>query len=372
MTTLTDSPPLPRTAPASRPVRRVGVIGGGKISEQHLSSLRRRTDVSINTVCDLTPSLARFSAERVGAPNWATDYREVIERGQLDVVHVLTPPGTHVQIVSDCLRAGLDVIVEKPIALSNPDFHGLWELAGRQGRRLVENHNYRFNEPVRQLQHVLASGLIGEVEEVDVRMNLRIRDGGRYADRNLPHPSHRLPAGVLHEFISHLAYLLLAFLPGGKVEVADTVRAAWRNHGGGTMFKFDDLDAMVLRGAAHGRIRFSARAWPDCLMVTARGSRGMAVAELFQPSFRVMYSRDVGPNFTPLVNGLFEGASAAAAGVAGVWRKVRNQSAYEGLDRFLNQVYDALRDGTDMPVSFAQMDETSRLIDALLEPANAI
>lgn len=361
------------TATHARPIgaRRVSVIGGGKISEQHLMSLRRRPDVVLGTVCDLSPSLAKFSADRVGAAAWTTDYREILDAGRSDIVHVLTPPATHDAIVRDCLRAGMDVVVEKPVSLSRQGFLDTWSLAQDSGRRLAENHNYRFNDPIVRMAQVLAEGQLGEIVEIDVRMNLRIRDGGRYADTNVPHPSHRLPAGVLHEFISHLAYLYLHVLPGGRLGDADRVRAAWRNHGGGNVFKFDDLDASLEHGPVHGRIRFSARGWPDCLMLAVRGSRGFAVAELFQPSFRLLTARAVGPNFTPLLNGFSEGLTAAHDGVAGVWRKIRNRTAYEGLDRFLNATYDALRDGSELPVSFDQMDQTSRLIDALLSEANA-
>jgi predicted dehydrogenase len=355
-------------SPASaRALRRVAVIGGGKISEQHLSVLRRRSDVSLATVCDLSPSLARFSAERTGALGWTTDYREILASGGADVIHVLTPPATHQRIVADCLRAGADVVVEKPIALNNADFRELWSTAAGLGRRLVENHNYRFNDPMLRLRAALDQGLIGDVVEVEVRMNLRIRDGGRYADGNLPHPSHQLPAGVLHEFISHLAYLYLHVVPKASVDAMERVDAAWRNHGGGGVFKFDDLDAAIEHQGIHGRIRFSARGWPDCLMVSVRGSRGFAVAELFQPSFRLLGPRSVGTNFTPLVNGFTEGWTAMADGVAGVWGKIRNRTAYGGLARFLDATYDALRDGTELPVTYAQMDETTRFVDRLLD-----
>src|SRR5690606_20316135 len=112
----------------------------------------------------------------------------------------------------------------------------------RRGRRLIENHNYRFNRPWLAIERAVASGQLGDVREVEVRLCLPLRGpGGRYADANLPHPSHRLPAGVLHEFITHLCYLALRFVP----EPIDHVRAVWSNHGGGPLFRYDDLDAIV-------------------------------------------------------------------------------------------------------------------------------
>jgi predicted dehydrogenase len=348
------------------------IIGGGKISEQHLATLKDIDGVHIAGICDLSPALARFTTERFNVPNWYTDYRAMLEKCEADVVHVLTPPATHDLIVRDCLNSGRHVIVEKPVSLSHAGFQKLWDYAAARNLRLIENHNYRFNHPIRQLERIVNSGRIGTVQDVEVRMVLNIRGGGRYADENLPHPSHRLPAGIVHEFISHLAYLLLHFMPHDSFGDIGPIRAAWRNHGGGTLFTYDDLDALVIAGAVHGRIRFSCRQWPDCFSVQVRGSDGVATAELFHPTCQVITRRPVGQHLTPLVNALAGARTMAQSGFGSIWRKIRNRSAYEGLSRFLELAYEALRTGGEPPVSFRQMDETSRLVDALLDMENRI
>ncbi len=368
-TTTVDSIESPRI---DRPV--AALIGGGKISEQHLIALRKLDDVRIGGVCDLSPALARFTAERFDVDEWYADYRDMLDQCPADVVHVLTPPATHDRIVRDCLDAGRHVIVEKPIALSNDAFRRLWDDAASRGLWLIENQNYRFNEPIERISRAIADGRIGTVQEVEVRMVLDIRSGGRYADANLPHPSHRLPAGIIHEFITHLTYLMLEFLPQGSMDVVDSVRAAWRNHGADRddLFSYDDLDATVLAGAAHGRIRFSCRQWPDCLAVTVRGSDGVAAAEVFHPMTQVITRRSVGQHLTPLVNSLAEAKAKTRSGFGSIWRKVRNRTAYEGLERFVALTYDAIRKGDVPPVGYDHIDETSRLIDAMLAPENRI
>jgi len=350
----------------------VAIIGGGKISEQHLGTLKNIAGVDVAGICDLSLALARFTAERFAVPRWFTDYHEMLEQTGADVIHVLTPPGTHDRLVRDCLAAGKHVIIEKPIALSHAGFHALWELSAERGLRLVENHNYRFNEPIRRLEQAVAAGRIGRVEEVEVRIALNIRGGGRYADENLPHPSHQLPAGIIHEFITHLSYLLLNFLPGDYDADIDSIRARWRNHGGGDLFKYDDLDASILAGTTHGRLRFSCRQWPDCFTVQVRGSDGIATAELFYPFCQVTTRRAVGQHLTPLVNALCGSRTLVESGFGGIWSKIRNRGAYEGLARFLELTYAALRNGQEPPVGYRQMDATSRLVDRLLAEENRI
>lgn len=364
----TDSSPPPGREDRTK----VAVIGGGKISEQHLRSLLSISGVEICALCDLSPALARFSATRYSVPRYFTDYSEMLTRADPDVVHLLTPPATHDRLVRDCLGAGKHVIVEKPIALSNAAFRELYSIAATEGLELVENHNYRFNEPIRRLEDALHGGRIGRVEEVEVRMVLNVRDGGRYADENLPHPSHQLPAGIIHEFITHLAYLLLHFLPNQYDTAIDCVRAAWRNLGGGPVFKYDDLDATILAGAVHGRIRFTSRQWPDSFSVQVRGSDGVVSAELFNPIFQLTRRRAVGQHLTPLVNALSGARTLAGSGFGSLWGKIRNRTAYEGLSRFLALTYTALENGEEPPVSYRQMDATTRLIDQLLAPENRI
>ncbi len=350
----------------------VAVIGGGKISEQHLGTLRGIGGVDIAGVCDLSPALARFTAERFAVPNWFTDYHKMLERTRVDVVHVLTPPATHDRIVRDCLDSGRHVIVEKPVALSNAGFRELWDYAASRDLRLIENHNYRFNGPIQQLERAITAGRIGTIEEVEVRMALNIRGGGRYADENLPHPSHQLPAGIIHEFITHLAYLFLHFMPGSSIDDIESIRAMWRNHDGGKLFKYDDLDVGVLAGSVHGRIRFSCSQWPDCFMVQVRGTDGVATAELFHPTCQVTTRRSVGQHLTPLVNSIAGARTMVRSGFGSIWQKIRNRGAYDGLSRFLELSYNALRTGGEPPVGYRQMDETSRLVDAMLALENRI
>lgn len=354
---------------SERPKLRAAVIGTGKISEEHLRFLSADAGVILVGVCDLSPALAKYAATRFKAAGAFTDSAVMIREAKPDVVHVLTPPHTHGALVTSALEGGAHVIVEKPVAPTHAQFLGLYGLAKSKGLRIVEDHNYRFNEPILEFERLFAGGALGEVREVEVRMALGIRKpGGRYADTALVHPSHHLPAGVLHEFVTHLCYLTLRFLPG---EV-DRVAAAWSKHGDEPIFKFDDLDALVVAGPVHGRIRFTSHAAPDCFTVTVRGTKGWAETDLFQPYVRANVARKGGAQLSPLVNHLAGGAVLLKAGVRGFCNKVMQKTPYEGLRTFLKQTYAALATGSEPPVTFNDMDRASRLVDALLDEGNRV
>jgi predicted dehydrogenase len=347
---------------------RVGVVGTGKISAEHLKFLCADPRIEVGGACDLSMSLAKYATDyfRAGVPH--TDYKQMLASDKFDVVHVCTPPHTHGRIVTDCIDAGAHVIVEKPVALTNTEFRALWNHAQSHGRLILEDHNYRFNWPIRAIEELLAAGELGEVREVDVRMALAIRNpGGRYADESLPHPSHKLPAGVIHEFITHLCYLALRFMP--PIDIG-RVRAAWSKHGDEGIFKYDDLDALVIGGPAHARIRFTSHSAPDGFAVTVRGTKGAAFTDLFYPHLRVDIRRKGGEQLSPLVNQLVNGVHLMRRSVGGFVDKVLQRTAYEGLHLFLKQTYDAIELNTTPPVTFEDMDSASRLVDALLDQAN--
>jgi len=342
------------------------IIGSGTISEEHLSALRRMPLVKVVAVCDLSPAVARYAADRCGVEHAYTDYRQMLTELSPDVVHVLTPPHTHVAVVTDCLNAGVHVIVEKPVAPSNAQFQELWALAERNQRCLIEDQNYRFNEPVRAIERLVGHGRLGRVREVDVRMDLGIRaPGGRYADANLPHASHQMPAGVIHEFITHLCYLALLFAPDEPLDQA-TATASWCNYGGGDLFKYDDLDAIVLVGDVHVRIRFSCRTGPDRFAITVRGSEGHACCDLFQPQLQVVVPRVGGRLLSPLTNQFVNGCSLIASSMRNFANKIMQKTPYEGLHRFLAQTYRALDNGEPPPVSYQDMFRASQLVDLLV------
>jgi predicted dehydrogenase len=343
------------------------VIGAGKISEEHLRFLTASPLAQLVGICDRSKVLCQFATERYGIPAFA-ELDALLAQTRPDVVHVLTPPLTHVPLATTCLQAGAHVITEKPVALSHAEFQSLWGIATQAGRRLIEDQNYRFNRPVVAMRQWVDEGRLGTIREVEVRMALPLHaKGNRYGDRNLPHPSHRLPAGVLHEFISHLVYIALHFLPA-DFEPRRTA-AFWSNHAGGDLFRHDDLDAVLVDGPCHARLRFDAQNAPSGFWVTVRGSKGAAETNLFQPYLRQITPRGLG-QLDPLANHVANGLELVGSGFRGFRDKILQRTPYEGLGRFLDAAYTALAQGTEPPITFADMDRTSRVIDLLLDEAN--
>ena len=357
---------------------RAAVVGSGAIAREHLSFLSGTSPIRVSEpvggrihlvgVCDLSPVTARYGAEEHGTTAY-TDLEAMLAEARPDVVHVLTPPHTHRPIAAACLEAGAHVICEKPVTPTYPELVDLLEVAMTAGRHLMESHNYRFNRPVLDLVEAIEEGRLGAVREVEVRVVLPVTDpGGRFADPHLPSPIHQMPAGVIHDVITHMVYLMRAL---GQPVGFERVAAAWSNHEGNPLFRWDDLDAILVGhnadGPLHARLRFDANAAPDTFALHVRGTAGWAETDLFQPYVRVVHPRPGGSQLSPIVNHLAGGARLVRAGVGNIGRKILQQSPYEGLHRMLDLTYRALAEGRPLPVSVDDMVETSRLIELLLD-----
>lgn len=349
-------------------VLKAAVIGAGAISKEHLAFLSETSQAELVGVCDLSNAASKYAAKRYEAKGAYTNYHDMLAQTSPDVVHVLTPPQTHKMIATDCLKAGAHVICEKPITLSLDEFKELWQVAKDCDRRLMEDHNYLFNGPILDIQKMVKDGELGQIQDVEIRVALNVRsEGGRFADENLPNPIHKMPAGVVHDIITHMVYLALPYLPS-----VDRVSAAWNNHGGGDLFKYDDLDALIIGGQTHVRLRFSAYTQPECFMVYVRGDRGYAETDLFQPYLRCVIPRSGGKQLSPLVNHFVNGRNLVVASFRNFYRKVMQITPYEGLSNLLAKTYYALAHGQELPIGYTQMERTLGLIEALLAEENRV
>ena len=346
---------------------RAAVVGAGRIAEEHLKFLRDSARAEPAALCDLSEATARYAARKFGFAQTFTDLVQMLDEARPDVVHLLTPPHTHVPLTELCLQHDVHVIVEKPVAPSRAEFRRVWDLAHARGNVLVEDHNYRFNRQIVDIDGLLAAGVLGALREVEIRMVLNIHEGGRYADRDFPDPAHALPGGVVQDYLTHFSYLALHFLPS-----VDRVAAAWSRHGDSEVFKYDDLDVVLIGGPVHARIRFTSHQAPDCITITVRGSRGFVETDFFHPYRRLVIPRKGPSQLSMIADHFVNGVALSWSAVRNFKNKLLQRNAYDGLHRFLEETYAALQEDREPPVTFKDMDDCLALVERILAEEHRI
>jgi predicted dehydrogenase len=162
---------------------RVGVIGVGYLGRLHAQKLASFDDVVLVGVCDVDPERGKAVAEEFGT-SFRTDTRQLLR--EVDAVSIAVPTIVHFRVAMDAIRAGVHVLLEKPIAATVREGRGLVREAA--ARRLVFQigHLERFNPAVLSAASVLKEpkfiechrlGMFGgRGADVDVVLDLMIHD----------------------------------------------------------------------------------------------------------------------------------------------------------------------------------------------------
>ena len=112
---------------------RVGVIGAGNISEFHMRALSRVSNARVVGIVDIDRDRAQALCRKWNVDRAFADVAELFECG-VDVVHVLTPPGSHAALALAALARGCHVYVEKPLAASQQECDEVVSAARDSGR----------------------------------------------------------------------------------------------------------------------------------------------------------------------------------------------------------------------------------------------
>jgi predicted dehydrogenase len=131
---------------------RAAVIGVGKLGALHASKYAAIPDVRLVAVADVDQSRASEIAREYGAAA-VTDFRTL--KGIVDLVSVATPSLTHYEVAAWMLQAGIDVLLEKPMAASPAHARELVALASAHDRILQIGHLERFNPAIVRLRSML-------------------------------------------------------------------------------------------------------------------------------------------------------------------------------------------------------------------------
>ncbi|MCI8564819.1 MAG: Gfo/Idh/MocA family oxidoreductase [Lachnospiraceae bacterium] len=143
---------------------RAGIIGVGFIGAVHIEQLRRLGNVEVVALAD--EAGAEQKAANLYVPKAYSDYKEMIEKENLDSVHICTPNFTHYDIAMYAMERGLHVICEKPMTCTVEEAKKLAAFAKEKGVINAMNFNCRFYPMAYQMREMVRSGKVGDIYTV--------------------------------------------------------------------------------------------------------------------------------------------------------------------------------------------------------------
>jgi predicted dehydrogenase len=144
---------------------RCAVVGTGLVGEWHVRTVPTVPSAKLVAVCDADPSRSVAALEKnklSGIPQY-TDLHEMLRKEQVDVVHVCTPSGNHLEPCMTAMEAGKHVICEKPLEIQTDRIDRMIEVAKQRGVRLAGVFQNRWNEANRALKSAADEGRYGRI-----------------------------------------------------------------------------------------------------------------------------------------------------------------------------------------------------------------
>jgi predicted dehydrogenase len=178
----------------------IALIGCGRISKKHIEAIEKN-NLNLVALCDIDETKNNFDIP------FYTDYKQMLEKEDIDIVSILTPSGYHYKNALDIIEYKKHLIIEKPMTLRFDEAEALVQKAKEENVKLFTVKQNRFNLPIKKLKEIIDKGLLGDIFLATTRV--RWARGQEYYDLDSWRGSWRLDGGVIsNQAIHHLDLLL--------------------------------------------------------------------------------------------------------------------------------------------------------------------
>jgi predicted dehydrogenase/nucleoside-diphosphate-sugar epimerase len=319
------------------------------MAQNHLRAIRSLDDASVVAIVDPNPQARQLLEALEPSARSVASIQELLGAGQIDVMHICTPPDTHADLAEQALAARCHVYVEKPFAESSQQARAILERAHQTGRLVCAGHQLLFESPARALAALLpAIGKVVHIESFFAFRPVRRAPGGRVPMRSdlqlldvLPHPTY-----LLLDILERCAAGATSMT---ALDVSDT----------GT------VHALLRRGDVTGTLVVTLEGRPVESYVRVTGTNGTLVADFVRGTVQ----RQFGPGSSGLDKALapYSVARQLLTGTTGALarRIAKGQTAYAGLSALIETFYSAIREHGPSPISAQSILATTGICEAV-------
>lgn len=194
------------------------LIGCGRIAVNHIKAVVNN-GLELKALCDIDPKQIERLVEKTkftGNPERYTDYRKMFaEHPEIELAAIATESGCHAEIALFCIDHGINVIIEKPMALSMADADEIVKRASEKGVTVSVCHQNRFNSAVMELRQAIDAGRFGRISHGSI--NVRWNRGREYYEQAAWRGKWASDGGCLFNQCIH-GIDLLRWLMGDEVD----------------------------------------------------------------------------------------------------------------------------------------------------------
>jgi predicted dehydrogenase/nucleoside-diphosphate-sugar epimerase len=291
---------------------RICLVGAGFIARVHEEALRGIAGARVTAVVDPNREAAAALAKAAGGAAVFASVEDALAAGGFDRAHVLVPPDLHAAAAEPLLRAGIAVLLEKPLAVDAAQCDALIATAAEGNAALGVNQNFVHHPAFARLRAAVEAGAIGRPNYVSVIYNVALR---QMAARQFGHWMFRAPGNILLEQAVHPLSQLVTLagpiermqaLPGPSIEIAP-----------GRDF-VGTLNLSLDGARLPAQLRFAVGQGFPFWQVTVVGDDGVAVADILANRFHIQGRTRWLEAMDTALSGLRVAGAVAAGSVGGL------------------------------------------------------
>lgn len=244
------------------------LIGCGRIAVNHIKAVSNN-GLELVAVCDVDPAKFDVMFEKAGCGEFpeavrCADYVAMLDaHPEIELVGIATESGKHAEIALECISRGVNVIIEKPMAMSMEDADRIVALSEEKGVKVAACHQNRFNLAIQKLRGAVEQGRFGKLSHGSV--NVRWNRGRSYYDQAPWRGTWEQDGGTLMNQCIHGIDLLRWMLGDEVEEVYGATRQRFHDY-----LEAEDVGVAVLKfkSGAVGTIEGTSNVYPRNLEET--------------------------------------------------------------------------------------------------------
>jgi predicted dehydrogenase len=348
---------------------RVGIVGCGKIADQHVQAIHRIPDCEVVALCDREPLMAKQLGERFGISACFSELSEMLEAALPDVVHITTPPKSHYSLAKQCLESGSHVYLEKPFTITAGEAESLIRVAERRDLKITAGHNLQFTPETLEMRQLLAQGFLGgKPVHLESYFSYDLGDT-TYVNALLGNRQHwvrQLPGQLLHNIISHGIAKLAEFLGDDLIEIVATAHQSEQLKNLGAPEVLDEL-----------RVLIRDKSGTTAFFCFSTQIKGLSELRIYGPVNSVMVDIATGSltrkqsrayksyltYFIPPLKNAREHLRNAGCNVINFLRRRRYQDF--GMKELIERFYNSIRLRGEPPIPYREIILTARIMDEI-------
>jgi predicted dehydrogenase len=345
----------------------IGIVGCGKIADGHAEEIRKLPCARLVAVCDLEPILAEQFALRLSIPHWYTDFDRMLSEHRLDVIHVATPPDSHLALARKAVQAGSHLFLEKPLAMNAEEGRRLIECVQQAGRKMTINYWYNFEAPALEFKEFVARGELGEPVHIESFYGYDLSDGfGQALLSDERHWVHKLPGKLFQNNLDHAINKITPFFPD---ETLDIVARAYRRrqaNDDNTDKVLDELRVMILGDRVSANVTFCSHARPAGHFMRVHGTKNTVCIDFALRTMSIEGKQTVPSAIGRLVPPFQSSWRSLRQATHNVREFAGSRFHYfEGLNRLLTLFYKSILDDKQVPIPYPELMRVSEIMDEI-------